>query len=404
MLIECPFCHARAQLPESKEGSKVRCGECGRVYGARPVGRGKGSSSTNPTPFIVGGLIVVVGAVLYAVINNNKSDPVAVPQPTTQATEEPVSEGWQAPAVQAAAKLHAAAATGNRTTLLARLDGERVYEARKAEDDKAWSDLEGFERSALLEAYVDELMDESNEDAVAKWKPYDGRVVQDNAGELTLRLECTPVAGGPESRTFEWLMLEDGERFKAAAWGRYIDPKQAAKAAKRKPKGYEKKTLSDGSVVLEREPEPLPYLDSTPDELRAEIEDLYAKIIDLSLTKEMSQAMLRLQEIGKPAVPRLLTGLYETPLEDFDDARKVQNIVIVLRKITSQRFGYEPLTLVGSQMGTTEERRQSSIKQWFAWWYRKGSKFEVAEKHDALDDMIEMTPEEKAWLERHKND
>jgi len=404
MLIECPFCHARAQLPDSKEGSKVRCGECGRVYGARPVGRAASSSGMNPTPFIVGGLIVVAGAVLFAVINNNKPDPVAITPPTTQKTQRDTSNGWDAVSVQAAAKLHAAAATGNRTTLLARIEGERVYTARMAEGDPKWAELEGFARSAQLEAFVDEMLDAASEDAIANWKPFDGHVVQENAGDITLRLECTPTAGGPESRTFEWLMLQDGDRYKAAAWGRYIDPKDLAKAAKRKPKGYEKKTLSDGSVVLEREPEPLEHLDSTPQELRDEIDELYGNIIDLSLTKEMSKAMLRLQEIGKPAVPRLLTGLFETPLKDFDDARKVQNIVIVLRKITAQRFGYEPLTLVGSQMGTTEERRQSSIKQWFAWWYRKGSKFEVAEKHDALEDIIELTPEEKAWLERHKND
>ena len=66
MLIECPFCHARAQIADSKEGAKVRCGECGRVYGARPVGSGRGSSSkTNLTPFIIGGVVVIAGALLW---------------------------------------------------------------------------------------------------------------------------------------------------------------------------------------------------------------------------------------------------------------------------------------------------------------------------------------------------
>jgi predicted Zn finger-like uncharacterized protein len=404
MLIECPFCHARAQISDSKEGSKVRCGECGRVYGARPVGRASGSSGTNPTPFIIGGLIVVFGAVLFAMINKNKPSPVTKPPPATQETKIADTTGWLAPAVQAATKLHTAAAAGNRTTLLARIDGQTVWEARKGDEDPGWTELEGFERSAKLEGFVDELVDTETQDSIANWKPFDGHIVQEESNTITLRLDCTPTAGGPESRIFEWRMTEDGDRFKALAWGRYIDPKELAKAAKKKSKGYEKKTLSDGSVVLERQPEPLAHLEDTPQELRDEIDELYTKIIDLSLTKEMSAAMMRLQAIGKPAVPRLLTGLYETPLEDFDDARKVQNIVIVLRKITAQRFGYEPLTLVGSQMGTTEERRQSSIKQWFAWWYRKGKKFEVAEKHDALEDIIELTPEEKAWLERHKND
>ena len=117
----------------------------------------------------------------------------------------------------------------------------------------------------------------------------------------------------------------------------------------------------------------------------------------------MSKAKLRLQEIGKPAMPRLLTGLYEIPLDDIDNARRVQNIVSVMRKITDQYFGFEPLTLVGSAMGTTEERRASSIKQWFAWWYRNGEAFTEVVKEDALNDLIEMTPEDKAWLERNKD-
>lgn len=403
MLIECPFCHARAQISDSKEGAKVRCGECGRVYGARPVGRAA-SSKTNPTPFIVGGLVVVVGAILFAVISNNKPKPVAKSGPATQPTAVAQTTGWENAGVQAAAKMHQAAESGNRVSLLARLDGERLWSARRAEDEPEWSALEGFERSAKLDGFVDEMLDESNEDAISKWRAFDGQVVQEVSGELTVHVECTPVAGGPESRTFEWLVIEDGERFLAASWGRYIDPKDVARAAKAKPKGFEKVTLSDGSLVFERQPEPLDYLEGTSEELKAEIETLYGQIIDLSLTKEMSRAKLRLTEIGKPAVPRLLTGLFDTPLEDFDDARIVQNMVDVLRKITGERFGYEPLTLVGSQMGTTEERRQSSIKQWFAWWYLKGSKFEVAEKHDALSDIVELTPEEKAWLERHKND
>ena len=31
--------------------------------------------------------------------------------------------------------------------------------------------------------------------------------------------------------------------------------------------------------------------------------------------------------------------------------------------------------MVGSATGTTAERRGSAVKQWFAWWHRKGAKF-----------------------------
>ena len=35
MLIQCPACQARTTLPDEKEGTKVRCLECGRVHVAR---------------------------------------------------------------------------------------------------------------------------------------------------------------------------------------------------------------------------------------------------------------------------------------------------------------------------------------------------------------------------------
>jgi len=35
MLTQCPNCRARVQLPDSSDGSKVRCAECGLVFVAR---------------------------------------------------------------------------------------------------------------------------------------------------------------------------------------------------------------------------------------------------------------------------------------------------------------------------------------------------------------------------------
>ena len=73
-----------------------------------------------------------------------------------------------------------------------------------------------------------------------------------------------------------------------------------------------------------------------------------------------------------------------------------------LRRITGQYFGYKPQALQGSGLGTTEERRMSSIKQWFAWWYRKGARFEKKVVEDGLEGLIELTEKEKRWLERNE--
>ena len=58
----------------------------------------------------------------------------------------------------------------------------------------------------------------------------------------------------------------------------------------------------------------------------------------------------------------------------------------------------------GSAAGTTEERRTSAIKQWFAWWYRNEDKFDKKdESDDGLEGLIELTEKEERWLERHKD-
>jgi predicted Zn finger-like uncharacterized protein len=423
MLIECPFCHTRAQVLESQEGAKVRCGDCGRVYAARPAGVARKAKESNPMPYVLGGGLVVVAAILFAVINNNKPAPRR-DEPTTQ-KEELVndSRGWESEAAMAVRGLYEAAKEGNRTRLVNRIAGEQVlnleiaaaavegYEGPAPSSDVIWADLKGFQRTPLLEAWADSMMDASDINAPVNWTPYDGGVKSQDGDEYVLHISCTPSSGGTKAKIFEWIMIREGATIRAASWNEYIDPETIKREFNKRKKGIEKVTLSDGSRVFERQPEPLAHLEGTSPELIAEMEELFAIILNLDLTTEIGDAKNRLEEIGKPAIPMLLTGLYEIPLENEDQARQVQNIVDALRRITGNFFGFEPLLLVGSSMGTTEERRTSSIKQWFAWWYTNGKKFEVAEKVDVLaevlgeisksdQDYIRLrgTPEEKEWL------
>lgn len=407
MLIECPFCKARAQLAESKEGAKVRCGECGRVYGARPVGQKRSSSSsTNPVPFIIGGVVLLTGALLFFLTNNDEPPRTDYTERIEQEDDAPVVlTGFDAPEVQAAVKLHQYAKAGDRTPLTVRLAGEQIWSEQRAEDDPAWDDLDSAERNAFLGELVDELIDTEFQKSPANWTPYNGHVVSEDRGIVTVEVQCTPVGGGVESLEFTWRVVQDGERYEAVSWSRFEEPEvvEPKKGTPKSLEGVEVVELSTGGEVTEREPEPLEHLATTPPDLRAEIDELYAMLLDLSLTKEMSAAKLRLQEIGKPAIPRLLTGLYEVELTDIDTARQIQNIVSVLRKITDENFGFEPLVMVGSNMGTTEELRTSAIKQWFAWWYRFGDSFTEPDREDNLGDYIELSESDKKWLERNKD-
>ena len=261
------------------------------------------------------------------------------------------------------------------------------------------------DRDAVLDAAAEELMRGAAKELVADWKPYDGEVVLDEGDEVTVHLAVVPrdESLGSVKRTVEWRLARDGGRWKAWSWSRIITEGEL-RPERRGLRGVEKVTLSDGSVVIEREPEPLGHLPTTDAELAARIDRLYRTMIDLDLTREGAAARRELVAIGKPAVPILLTGIYEIPLETRQQTIQVNMIVDALRSITGQSFGWEPMVSEGSGVGTTEERRNSAIRQWFAWWYKKGNRFEVAEKEDALEELMELTDEERRWNERHKDD
>ena len=79
--------------------------------------------------------------------------------------------------------------------------------------------------------------------------------------------------------------------------------------------GIKKVELSDGSKVLERDPEPLGHLVSTPADQRAEIDGLIATMPDLSLTREASQARDELVALGKPPSPALPSSVAPDRIE-----------------------------------------------------------------------------------------
>ena len=413
MQIQCPACKSRASIPDGKEGAKVRCQGCQRVFVARPLAGSRGARTASSTGPIIGVALAAAAVVALLVVSrmSGRSEPQArepVRAAAAAATEELGDElGWDSPAVQTAVRAHEHAAGADETRLKALLFGERIW-AREAEDDAsrsadAWVLMTRVEQDAELARWAAELMRGDDRELVADWRPYDGEVVALTDTEATVRLAVSPRAeGGVDKRTVEWRLAKDGEAWKAFSWERWISPdEELALRREQSAKAVVQTTLSDGSVVLEREPEPLEHLADTPQELRDAIDRLYATMIDLNLTREASAAQRDLVAIGKPAIPILLTGLYEIPLDTQENAIKCNLIVQTLRQITGEYMGYKPQVAEGSGTGTTDERRSSAIKQWFAWWYKNEKKFtEKKEQRDGLEGLIELTEKERAKLAR----
>ncbi len=405
MQIQCPFCEAQARIPEGQEGAKVRCGECQKVYTARPPrGPGGRRSSSNTTGLTIG--IFVGAGVLIAVVFFfiNKTKPAGVrPMIEAEAREPEVqvdSSGWNSEPVAAVRELYAAAEVLDAARLRGLLHLERLRGATEGAAVDA-EDLVNDTIAALIEG--------EDEDLVAKWKPFDGTVIAENDLEATVRIKVQGRGAETalETRTMKFELARDaaaGGRWKIWAFERYLSPDELAAIARRKAKPYEKVTLSDGAVVWEAEPRPLEHLDDTPEELRRQIDDAYARLIDFELRPpENAAAKRELAEIGRAALPILLTGLYEIPLETDEQAMKVNLINQCLEEITGNFTGWMPMVSEGGALGTTNERRDSAIKQWFAWWYRRGHRFEKKEQQkDLLEDLIVPTERDLRQMERDK--
>ena len=233
MIIECPACKARAKLPESKEGAKVRCSECSRVYVARPAGAARGAArqpSQDPTKYVIGGLAVLAGAGIFFA-SRGKADDAPPPVVEVEETAPEVQEkGWKAPAVQFATKLHEQAFNRNEVLLAASLSGEhlwkQVQDSKRAAGEQAsdlpWVSVTGSQRLEFTNALALDLIEGSGADLVANWAPFDGALLSSDLWEqdyhqlagpgkevAVVRLNVAPrdLDSGQGNRWVEWVFV-----------------------------------------------------------------------------------------------------------------------------------------------------------------------------------------------------
>lgn len=407
MLIECTFCHATAQFPDSKEGAKVKCGECGKVYVAREKGAKK--SQVSATPFIIGGAVVVAILVVFFIVNSSKK-PAATPavKAAPPPAEAPIDRtGWNSALVKIVRDLYESAAQGNDFKLAGMLDAPRILERWRATPERAsmpaWGDMTTADREAVANEVVKLFTKGEGEFAIARWMPFEGAVELEGDVESTVRLKVRgrEEANMAETITIDWTMAKDKDgKWKLFDWARYVSASEKRGGSSLAAKGIEKVKLEDGGFIYQAEPRPLPHLDDTPPELRTRIDGAVARFLDFnSRPRERTLAREELVTIGKPALPILLTQMFEIKIVDDETLAKIANVHSVLRDIT----GYEQAFSVTSFSPESDQKRQMAVKAWFAWYLRKGERFEERkEGADALDALIKPTEKEQRQIDRDK--
>ncbi|MFT5198443.1 MAG: putative Zn finger-like uncharacterized protein [Planctomycetota bacterium] len=383
MIITCPACKAQAQLPDSKEGAKVRCGECGRIYKALGAGRGtKGGAKTDPTRyFIIGGAVVLL-LILIVVTKQAPDKPAPVKEAPVAAVEPKAKErmDFEAPAVLVVRKIHDLAFAKNKPLLRSTLHGQALINLQLKDGDKPrdFKLLSSAEQQTTLDTAADDIL---NGELIADWEPYDGEVVPFEAWTTSMpkdgvvvRLKVAPrdLDSLESSRNVEWHLIKKGSGYKAFRWQRWLSPEEIAAAAKKgRERKYEQKTLKDGSIVIEGKIRAIAYLDETPQELRDDIDATIKEIMD---PESKPFALIRkLEGIGKPAIPGLLSALASTPMDSSENVEALNLVNRTLERITGHRTTFKPSELLGA----TAEKQESGLKQWFGWYDRRFKRFTV---------------------------
>ncbi|MFT7667730.1 MAG: putative Zn finger-like uncharacterized protein [Planctomycetota bacterium] len=422
MIIECPACGARAKLPDNKEGAKVRCTECERVYVARdPASRRSSSTakSRNSSAMPIGIGAAVIAVVMVIVMNRDHSEakdvPKAPPIVPNVAVESVDPNGWESELVLAVRGLHKLAAERDGFNLSNQISFPHVWarlQVAEGEEIATTLDVTGYEE--LVSADIDVikgdvinfLHSEEGANLPGNWTPFDGSVIaqDDETALIRLAIEPRDEAYGVGTRNIEWRLVKDGGKWKAWYWERYISPDEAKSMRTARKKSYKQKTLTDGSIVIEGEPKPIPYMEETSLELRTEIDALIAKLIDLELpAKELSKVRGELELQGKHAIPPLLTTFYhmsQAGFPDMDAAIQAQIVHQMLGDLT----GYVTSFKAHDALGATQERRDSGVRQWWGWYEKHFKKFEAREESvDGLEENLKFGSErERAEYERSK--
>lgn len=421
MIIQCPACGARAKLPDSKEGAKVRCTECERVYVAREPGarRSGGGGNRNNTALPIGIGAALIAVVMIIIATRGGDDTKGVPD---LPEEKPViartnvdQTGWDSELVVYTRKLHDLAHQRENFALMTQLSMPHVWarlQVPEGEEIPNQVDVSGY--SELVSVEIDEvkgdvlnfLHSEEPANMPGNWKPFDGNVVSQSDVDAIVRMSIEPrdEKYGVGTRNIEWRLVKINGDWKAWYWERWISPEEAKSMRTARKKSYEQTTLSDGSIVIEGEPKPIPYMDETSMEDRAKIDGLIAQLIDLELpAKELTAVKGELELYGKHAIPGLLTKFYhmsQTGFPDMDAAIQAQLVHQSLSDLT----GYVTSFKAHDALGATKERRDSGVRQWWGWYNKHFKKFEAVEEGtDGLEDVIEFKSErERREYEKYK--
>ncbi len=379
--IYCPQCGAHFRLAETALDTKVECSECTRTFLAKSTA-GKRAKAPDYTKVYVGfgvGALLIVGTLVLMSQSGGKPapQPVAIVPATTQLdidrqTRREQTLRW------------ARAIAGNDLLTLRNYSDLPAIRQQLGVDAALTGDaLDAALLAALKTNEATRLfyeMECASSDLSAE-------SVQAGTGPATLYFNTRPGVDYYDAKagaqiTIQWRM--EGSQMKVGGFQLTAKPvlrgrrpgdasrtfKPSAEIAK--PKVVEVEINGRKKAVNESQPVAIAHLADTPPELQQTIDRLVADLIR-SADPESPGALFartttKLKEIGKPAMPRLINALHDLYGDVNANNQKISQVTRALLDLTGMAFAYD---VVGTGDAAKDKvARESSIRQWFAWWWR----------------------------------
>ncbi|MEC7584719.1 MAG: hypothetical protein VYE77_10400 [Planctomycetota bacterium] len=386
--IYCPQCAAHYRIPETSVDSKVQCTQCKRTFFAKTTAGKRTKAPDNTKVYIGFGVGVLVFIIGLVALSGGNDTPRREPEPQVTKTGPSPLELEQRQREEQIKRWVNYVATSDLIGIGRMSDMPALAAVLGVPDD-----LEGpaFDNEFLKRATNDDCMRLLFEMDCTAAEAQIAEVGADS-GSGTLYLAAKPGDTVYDKRAgaqlaIQWRMVNGTLQVTSCAikvppvirgprsGGNKIRP--SADVAK--PEIKEINLGGEKVKVRESPPVPLGHLEGTTPAQQAKIDELVTQLIDsadpespgylFGRTTNALDKIVIVQEDGKerkPAIPRLLNALNDLYPDVMANNDKLKQINKALLQLTGMEFAYD---FRGNQP-SKKPARVSTIRQWFAWWWR----------------------------------
>lgn len=400
--VSCPQCGTTYRIADTALDQKLECVECHRVFFPKTTVGKRAKTQDNTKTYLIFGGVALALIVLFVVISNSNANPVIKP-PVQPVAKKDVLTPMNHPRTQQLVLWAQAMGSDSRLVIQTHSDLNAV--AKVVGLESASDPLKVFAAIQTHDStrYLRELMCESGMLA-------DEATMTAPSGKAILYVTPKPGTDDYRKNTRGDIEVEfrmEGDQVKVTGWRVAMvparnpnkpDPSAVTYAPNKDIAKPELKEITDSAgtrKVKESQPAAVPHWDKATPELQKKADQVVADILRAADPEApgglymRTKLSVRTLDEKKAVVPRILNAMYEL----YGDVNSNNEKLILLDKALADFTGF---AVNYESKGTGDAAkdkalRESSIRQWFAFWYRysNGDLTEFIDTRENLDEPLE---------------